>query len=57
MVSSNKEFDESLKSRNSEWGVRDLERDLIPLAEHEGFKLLLVAGMPANNLALVFGRA
>jgi len=57
MVASNQEFDASLKARNPEWGVRDLERDLLPLAEQVELRLALTAGMPANNLVLVFEKA
>ena len=44
---SNAAFDESLKSRNPAWGVRDLEA-VTALAER--------IAMPANNLSLIFIR-
>ncbi len=51
---SNAAFDESLKSRDARWGVRDLERDILPLALAAGLRLETVTGMPANNLCVVF---
>ncbi len=53
---SNAAFDKSLKARNARWGVRDLERDILPLAEREGFALDAVVAMPANNFSVVFAR-
>lgn len=53
---SNAAFDESLKLRDARWGVRDLERDIIPLAEEAGLALETVVAMPANNLSVVFRR-
>lgn len=51
---SNAEFDRSLKSRNPEWGVRDLDLDLGPLAVLAGFVLETVVAMPANNLSVIW---
>lgn len=51
---SNAAFDESLKSRNPDWGVRDLDRDLVALAETSGMALHSVTEMPANNLIVSF---
>jgi SAM-dependent methyltransferase len=51
---SNAAFAESLKSRNPDWGVRDLDRDMIPLAEAAGLTLQGVTEMPANNLTVSF---
>ena len=51
---SNAAFDESLKSRDVRWGVRDLERDVVPLAVAAGLALEAVVEMPANNLSVVF---
>ena len=48
---SNARFDESLRSRNPEWGVRDLEA---VVAAAKGFSLTRVEAMPANNFTLVF---
>lgn len=51
---SNTAFDESLKSRNPDWGVRDLDRDIVPLAEASGLALHSVTDMPANNVLVSF---
>ena len=51
---SNKAFDESLKSRNADWGVRDLEQDIAPLAQKHALRLETIVEMPANNLAVIF---
>jgi hypothetical protein len=50
---SNLAFDESLRARNSLWGIRKLE-DVARLAESIGFVRAAVHEMPANNLTLVF---
>jgi hypothetical protein len=52
---SNAVFDTSLRERDPEWGVRDIE-DLERLAASVGLALIEVAEMPANNLTLVFER-
>ncbi|MES2193807.1 MAG: DUF938 domain-containing protein [Pseudomonadota bacterium] len=52
---SNAVFDTSLRHRDPEWGVREIE-DLEKLAASVGLVLIDVAEMPANNLVLVFGR-
>jgi SAM-dependent methyltransferase len=51
----NEAFDKSLKARNAEWGVRDLE-DVVQLAASRGFELQEIHDMPANNLSVVFRR-
>ncbi|MEZ5919789.1 MAG: DUF938 domain-containing protein [Parvularculaceae bacterium] len=51
---SNEAFDASLKSRDPRWGVRDLDRDIVPLAEAAGMRLSALHEMPANNLAVIF---
>lgn len=51
---SNAAFDVSLKGRDARWGVRDLDRDLVPLAQKAGLQLDAVVEMPANNLTVVF---
>lgn len=56
MVDSNKSFDADLNRRSPDWGVRDVESDLEPLAVKHGFCLALGARMPANNLMLIFQR-
>ena len=50
---SNEAFDESLRTRNPEWGLRDLEAVEAEAARH-GLRLERVVEMPANNLTLVF---
>ena len=52
---SNEAFDASLKARNPEWGLRDLET-VAALARTEGFSAPAVTEMPANNLSVVFRR-
>ena len=52
---SNAVFDTSLRERDAEWGVRDIEA-LERLAGQAGLELIEVAEMPANNLVLVFER-
>lgn len=53
---SNEEFDRSLKQRDARWGVRDLDREIAPLAADAGFSAPSVFAMPANNLSIVFRR-
>ena len=55
-AASNAVFDASLRERDPEWGVRDIE-DLEVLARPAGLALAEIAEMPANNLILVFERA
>lgn len=50
---SNAAFDASLRARNPEWGVRDLEETGAVGAAHS-FALDEVVAMPANNLTAVF---
>jgi Protein of unknown function (DUF938) len=52
---SNAAFDESLRARNREWGVRDLD-EVAALASQHGFALEERVAMPANNLSVVFRR-
>jgi SAM-dependent methyltransferase len=52
---SNADFDASLKRRDAEWGVRDLD-DVTALAQCHGFELERVVAMPANNFTVVFRR-
>jgi hypothetical protein len=52
-AASNLAFDESLKARNGQWGLRRAE-DLDSLAAAHGFALTARHAMPANNLSLVF---
>jgi len=53
---SNAAFDASLRARDPEWGVRDMD-DLGALAEHGGLRLTDAVAVPANNFVLVFTRA
>ena len=53
---SNEAFDESLKARDPEWGLRDLE-DVAAEAEQHGLALERVVEMPANNLTVVLRKA
>jgi hypothetical protein len=50
---SNLEFDQSLRRRNPDWGVRHLS-DLAALGATHGLSLSERLTMPANNLLLVF---
>jgi cyclopropane fatty-acyl-phospholipid synthase-like methyltransferase len=54
-VPSNAEFDASLRLRNPQWGVRNLE-DVEAEARSNGLDLAQVIEMPNNNLSLVFRR-
>lgn len=49
---SNADFDRSLRARNPEWGIRDIE-DVSAMAGAHGLKLTETIEMPANNLSLV----
>jgi hypothetical protein len=53
---SNEAFDQSLRARNEEWGVRDMEAVSEEALEH-GLVLEDTIPMPANNFSLVFRRA
>ena len=53
---SNLNFDESLKSRNPAWGLRDLTA-VKALAAVRGLSFAERVAMPANNLILVFKKA
>jgi cyclopropane fatty-acyl-phospholipid synthase-like methyltransferase len=50
---SNEAFDQSLKSRDPGWGVRDVD-DVAREAGAHGLALEEVVAMPANNLSVVF---
>jgi hypothetical protein len=52
---SNDAFDVSLRSRDSRWGVRDLEA-VSDEASRRGFALDRVVAMPANNFSVVLRR-
>lgn len=53
---SNEAFDLSLKSRNPEWGIRNLE-DVEAEAKRHGLLLEEIVPMPANNLSVIFRKA
>ena len=53
---SNLAFDESLKSRNPQWGLRELPK-VDALAARNGFTRSARHPMPANNLSVVYRRA
>ena len=55
IAQSNAAFDESLRSRDSRWGVRDVD-ELSVLAKRTGFLLEETVPMPANNMTLVWRR-
>ena len=51
---SDHQFDQSLRSRNAAWGLRNVE-DVVVAARCKGLSLLHKFDMPAGNLSLVFG--
>ena len=53
---SNAAFDQSLRERNHQWGLRELNH-VTAIAAKAGFNTENVVSMPANNLTLVFQRA
>ena len=53
---SNREFDVSLRQRNSDWGYRDVE-NIKAVAIAHGLTLEEQGDMPANNFMLVFRKA
>ena len=53
---SNEAFDQSLRSRDPSWGVRDVD-DLTALAAQTSFQLKKRFEMPANNMTLVWIRS
>ena len=50
---SNAAFDDSLRRRNADWGVRDLEA-VTDEAQSNGFAFIETVDMPANNLSVIF---
>jgi hypothetical protein len=54
-AASNAEFDASLRLRNPQWGVRNLE-DVEAEARSNGLDLAQVIDMPNNNLSVFFRR-
>ena len=55
-VQSNLDFDASLKRRNAEWGLRELE-EVTRVAAGHSLQRRQIVRMPANNLTVVFGRS
>jgi len=55
-VQSNLDFDASLKRRNAEWGLRELE-EVTRVAAGHNLQREQIVRMPANNLTVVFGRS
>jgi SAM-dependent methyltransferase len=53
---SNEAFDRSLKARDSQWGLRNLD-DVVAKAGANQLQLERLVEMPANNLMLVFRRS
>lgn len=56
LAPSNAAFDQNLKARNPEWGLRALD-DVVLLARDHSLHLTLRVQMPANNLSLLFRKA
>ncbi len=56
MEPSNAAFDESLRARDSRWGLRHLD-EVVACAAANGIVLDRVVGMPANNLSVIFHRS
>ncbi len=54
-VQSNLDFDASLKRRNAEWGLRELE-EVTRVAGGHGFQRQQIVRMPANNLTVIFAK-
>jgi hypothetical protein len=52
-AASNEAFDQQLRARNPEWGIRNLE-DVADFAIAHGFGPPEIHEMPANNLSVVF---
>ncbi|MCB2059906.1 MAG: DUF938 domain-containing protein [Novosphingobium sp.] len=50
---SNEAFDRDLRSRDSRWGLRDVEK-VAECASRQRLRLVNTVDMPANNLSLVF---
>ncbi len=55
MAPSNFAFDQSLRSRDSTWGIRHL-RDVVTVATQQGLILQKTVAMPANNLSVIWQR-
>jgi len=53
---SNVRFDASLRGQDPEWGIRDIARQIVPLATANSLSLSQMIDMPANNKILIFRR-
>jgi hypothetical protein len=51
----NQAFDQGLRDRDPNWGLRDLEA-VAAMAQSVGFSAPVITEMPANNLSAVFRR-
>ncbi|KAL1131381.1 hypothetical protein AAG570_010998 [Ranatra chinensis] len=51
---SNVSFDAMLRSQNPGWGLRDIHKQLVPLANKLGIRLKHFHDLPANNKLLVW---
>jgi len=54
-AASNEAFDETLKSRDPEWGVRDLDQ-VVREALNRGLRCSEIIKMPANNFCVIYTR-
>ena len=54
-AASNQAFDESLRSRDPQWGIRDLG-DVIAEAARQALSHMETVAMPANNQSVIFRR-
>lgn len=50
---SNEQFDQSLRARDSSWGIRNLD-DVALEARRRGLHLIKTVQMPANNLSVIY---
>ena len=50
---SNAAFDESLRSRDPQWAIRDMDQDVGEEAARHGLKIVDRVQMPANNFILI----
>ena len=55
LAESNVTFDQLLKARNPDWGLRAVD-DIATAAADAGFNLAEIIPMPANNLSLIWRR-
>lgn len=53
---SNQTFEDSLVARDTRWGIRDLEGEVVPAAQAAGLRLEEIIEMPANNLCVLLRR-